>query len=212
MSNTADRIKQFAKEKFKTLVALEKAMGLQKGSLSSYISGRKSKPGSEIQDKLRAVGADVEWIMTGERNDWGGLDLEIKRIEPMEGDFEIPVMLAAASCGDPMPTSNEVDFYTRPAKLYNDTSFYVLARGNSMSGATGYVMEGDWMLVDTKKKAANGNLVLVRINDNALIKRLRTNGEDILLTPDNPLYNPIIVKDSSARILGVITKIERVLI
>lgn len=245
MDTIGERIKKFAKEKFGSVSSLARAMGIKETSLSTYINGR-SKPGASIQEKLRNVGANVEWIMTGNNpalerlqstyegikdasnpsyvagyiagreadkseSAWSGLGLTIIGVRETPEGLKVPMMLTPASCGDPSDTTDDVAFYFEPGKLYStDHTFFVEAKGESMTGVLN-IVEGDWLLVNIEKLPTNGCVVLARVNDGAVVKRLRKNGQDILLTPDNPNFNPIIVNDKNARILGVITEIKRML-
>lgn len=61
---TGDRLKLFAIRNFGTVTALCEALNMTPQGLYAYISNR-SKPGSALQEKLRAVGCDIEWLMTG---------------------------------------------------------------------------------------------------------------------------------------------------
>ena len=65
---TGDRLRQFAIQNFGSVTALCEALKMTPQGLYAYISNR-SKPGSSLQEKLRAVGCDIEWLMTGVKKD-----------------------------------------------------------------------------------------------------------------------------------------------
>lgn len=82
-----DRLKQFAQEKFGSVAELERKMKVPKNSLSQYIGGRHT-PGTTLQDKLRDVGCDIEWLMTGHSRTGGGshvIQFPINSIAPYMG-------------------------------------------------------------------------------------------------------------------------------
>lgn len=188
---------------------LAEMLGISTPTLSPYIKGH-LKPGNEMQDKLRSIGCDVEWLMTGKESDsglWRGLKglRVVGTIDPPEGT-KARIMLSPAHCGDPAEVEDGIAAYIEVAKFHNEHTFYVEARGESMTGAD--INEGDMLLVDTEKEPKNGNIVLVRIADKVSVKRLKKNGEDVLLTPENPEFEPIpLSKD--VRVLAVVLRAEK---
>lgn len=66
----SDRLLEFAKTKYgdrhgyKSLFA--KDLGISSSQLTQYVSGS-LLPGNKIQQKLRDLGCDIEWLMTGRR-------------------------------------------------------------------------------------------------------------------------------------------------
>lgn len=59
-----ERLRVFAKKKYGTVRALCDALEIKEQTLQPYLSN-KSKPGHALQEKLRNLGADIEWLMTG---------------------------------------------------------------------------------------------------------------------------------------------------
>jgi transcriptional regulator with XRE-family HTH domain len=63
-NTTAERLRQWGKEHFKTMAAFAVALGMNPSNLNDYLSGR-TLPGNSLQERLRALGCDIEWLMTG---------------------------------------------------------------------------------------------------------------------------------------------------
>lgn len=216
METIGDRIKQFAKDKYGSVSGLTREMGIGVTSLANYINGR-SRPGAELQEKLRKLGADVEWIMTGKEvataraaweRAWYTSGLATTRtIDPPEGTFT-KLMLSPAHCGDSVDIEEGVSGEIDMSKFHNKNTFYVQATGSSMTGAD--IHEGDMLLVDPKKEPRNGNIVLVSINGMVSVKRLKKNGEEVLLTPEHPDYDPIPVT-RDVQILAVVLRADKYL-
>ena len=59
-----DRLRDFGEKNFSTMSAYAKALGMRPQTLNNYLSG-KSNIGGIIQDRLRKLGCDIEWLMTG---------------------------------------------------------------------------------------------------------------------------------------------------
>jgi SOS-response transcriptional repressors (RecA-mediated autopeptidases) len=119
---------------------------------------------------------------------------------------EAPVII----CGFPSPAEDyredNLDF--NEYLSINKASVYVLrARGNSMTGAGIY--PGDIIIVDKAKEPRHGSLVVAEIDGAFTLKRLLIKGH-IILHPENPDYNDIILKSSQELVVfGVVTAIVR---
>ncbi len=59
-----ERIRIFAKRKYKTLKALAGAMKISPQQLQQYVSGRR-EPGTKILIKLLKLGCDINWLLGG---------------------------------------------------------------------------------------------------------------------------------------------------
>ena len=60
----ANRLRKLAKERFRSQAELARALGVKPQTLTQYLNG-KNLPGNTIQTKLRKLGVDVEFLMTG---------------------------------------------------------------------------------------------------------------------------------------------------
>ncbi|MFC2135247.1 helix-turn-helix domain-containing protein [Bacteroidota bacterium] len=59
-----ERIRLFAKRKYKTLKKLAEAMEMSPQQLQQYISGKR-EPGSRVLIKLLRLGCDINWLLGG---------------------------------------------------------------------------------------------------------------------------------------------------
>jgi len=59
-----ERIRIFAKRRYKTLKELAEAMEISPQQLQQYISGKR-EPGSKILIKLMRLGCDINWLLGG---------------------------------------------------------------------------------------------------------------------------------------------------
>jgi repressor LexA len=91
--------------------------------------------------------------------------------------------------------------------------FYLRVSGDSMINA--FIFENDLVLVEKQSVAENGQIVVCQVNgDEATIKRYRRQGSTVILQPENPAYEPIIVpirefEVGYARIVGVVREVKR---
>lgn len=208
LNHVSARLIEFAQTKG-GLRALSRLIGKSDNFLAPYAYG-KSEPGHKVQALLREAGCDIEWLMTGlesRRRAWRGISIFGTTDPPMNTHAKL--MLSPAHCGDPSEVDESIAAYIDVSKYHNKDTFYVQARGESMTGAD--INEGDMLLVDTAKEPKNGNIVLVRIGDRVSVKRLRKNGEEVLLAPENPEFDPIPVTNDT-QILAVVLRADKWLV
>ena len=85
--------------------------------------------------------------------------------------------------------------------------FYLKVVGDSMIGSRIY--DGDLVLVRKQPDVESGEIAVVRVNSyDATLKRVKKVDGKVILYPDNPKYNPIIINDSDAEIIGKVVKVE----
>ena len=60
------RLREFAESHYSSITDFANALEMMPQTLNLYLSGR-SLPGNNLQKKLRALGCDIEWLMTGSK-------------------------------------------------------------------------------------------------------------------------------------------------
>jgi repressor LexA len=83
--------------------------------------------------------------------------------------------------------------------------FALEVRGDSMNGIG--ILNGDYVVVRKQPAARNGQVVVALLDDEATVKRLKREGGEVWLLPENPEY-PAIPADGCA-ILGVVESVIR---
>ncbi|MCB2221370.1 MAG: translesion error-prone DNA polymerase V autoproteolytic subunit [Bacteroidetes bacterium] len=83
-------------------------------------------------------------------------------------------------------------------------TFLVKVTGTSMEGAG--IFDEDVLVVDRAAEVSDGRIVLGVLNGEFTVKRLKINGERVVLLPENSNFNPIeITNDTDFKIWGVVT-------
>ena len=83
--------------------------------------------------------------------------------------------------------------------------FALRVRGDSMVGAG--ILSGDKVVVRPQPTAADGQIVVARIGEEATVKRLRRRNGQIWLLPENDNYEPI--DGTYAEIIGIVKAVVR---
>lgn len=112
-----------------------------------------------------------------------------------EQTVKIP-LLGAIACGLPILAEENIEaMIAVSTKLAKPTGKYFLlqAKGDSMNEKG--INNGDLVLVKQQSSADNGDIVVALIDDEATIKELRINDDNVLLLPrsSNKTHTPIIL-------------------
>lgn len=112
-------------------------------------------------------------------------------------------LLAEQNIEDYLPVSADM--------ARTDGMFYLRVKGDSMINAA--ILEGDLVLVRPQPFVEQGEIAVVRIGDEATVKRFFRFNTRIELYSDNPNYKPIILndEDEDVRIVGKVTAVFRIL-
>lgn len=85
-------------------------------------------------------------------------------------------------------------------------TFYGRVKGTSMKDAG--VDDGDLLVIDKSLAYRNNALAVCFLNGEFTLKRIKIEGDTLLLMPANPDYQPIVVKeDADFAVWGIVTYI-----
>jgi DNA polymerase V len=137
--------------------------------------------------------------------------LPISIIESLETsqDYEMPLYGNSVSAGFPSPADDYIEQkldLNRYLVKHPAATFFVRANGDSMINAGIY--NGDILVVDRSLEPSNGKVVIVALDGELTVKRLKKDKAGIFLMPENPKYKPIPVEDSNElHVWGVVTNV-----
>jgi repressor LexA len=143
---------------------------------------------SSAEDHLQALARKgaIELIPGASR----GLRLRDIPGEPQQGTLPLVGRVAA---GQPILAAEHVEAHYRiDPDLFAPRADYLLrVRGASMRDAG--ILDGDLLAVHRTTEVRNGQIAVVRLNDEVTVKRWRRRGRDVLLVAENPEFAPIVV-------------------
>ncbi|MCY9545058.1 helix-turn-helix domain-containing protein [Paenibacillus alvei] len=105
-------------------------------------------------------------------------------------------------CGEGALAYQDIEGYEPTPKdwLNGGEYFYLRAKGDSMIGAR--IFDGDLLLIRRQPEVENGEVAAVLIGDQAVLKRVYKNGDQLVLQSENPNYPPIFAPPSDAIVIG----------
>ncbi len=120
----------------------------------------------------------------------------------------VPLVGQVAAGAPILAEENIEDILEVPALLGAESGDYALnVRGDSMKDAG--ILPGDVVIVRPATEAANGEIVVALLEDEATVKRFFRDADSIRLQPENPAYEPIVTRDVEiiGRVIGVFRKV-----
>ena len=116
-------------------------------------------------------------------------------------------MVGQVAAGNPiLAVENIENYFPLPVEMLpNAETFMLKVKGDSMINVGIY--SGDWIVVEKRNTASNGDIVVALIDDSATVKTFYKESDHIRLQPENDSMNPIIVKD--VEILGKVIYLFR---
>lgn len=224
MKTLQERLRHARISKGMSQAELGKAIDKSQSAIAALESGR-NKESTNIVSLAKVLDVDPLWLETGE----GGAPAP--KANPFEGGLfsrgranvepapeikpAIPIISwVAAGCFTTMPeqhypSTEDKDSWVYTTRNHSPKSFGLKVRGESMSnpGSKHSFQEGEIVLVDPEMNAANGDFVIVRLDDEAeaTFKKLIIEGNNYYLTALNPDWPEKIIQiNGNATIIGVV--------
>lgn len=134
---------------------------------------------------------------------------QIGFMERISNLVRVPV-LGVITCGEPILAEENITEYREEIAELMPTGkvFYLKTKGSSMQPT---IPENSYVLIREQPDVEDGEIAAVLLNgeSEATLKRIKRQGNTILLIPDNKDFTPIIVNDENpARIIGKAVKVS----
>ncbi|MGX7199192.1 LexA family protein [Enterococcus nangangensis] len=195
----ADNLNELLLQKGKTQADVIRDTGFAEATVRSWFNGDKYPR----IDKLQAL-ADYFNVsrsrITEERTD------NLQRVTSLT---KIPI-LGEIACGEPITAEENVEGYMEEITelLPTGNLFYLKAKGDSMAPT---IPNGSYVMIRQQPEVEDGEIAAVLVNGDTEItlKRIKHQGNIVMLMPDNTEFNPyIITPDNPARIVGKAVKMS----
>ena len=121
----------------------------------------------------------------------------------------VPIVGRVAA-GEPLLAEQNIEeYFPIPMDFMpNKQTFMLKVKGESMINAG--ILDGDYVLVEERKTAHNGEMIVALVDDGATVKRFYKEEGIIRLQPENDTMEPIIVPDCTilGKVIGVFRFME----
>lgn len=199
MDNLAVRMKRAMFIKGIRPTDLAERSGIDKGSISHYMSGH-YRPGSKSMKRIAdALGVSTDWLLGKE---------EVSDARLTKDELSKIPILGSVAAGVPIYAQEDV---IGSVMVEDPEGLYALrVKGDSMSPR---IMDGDLVIVHQQDTAEDGELVIALVGDEATCKVLKKSAWGVSLVPFNPAFSPLVYSREEAetvRILGVVKESRHV--
>ena len=126
-----------------------------------------------------------------------------------DGVLALSSLVGRVAAGVPIEPLEQNDVISVPEELIGRGENYVLrVKGTSM--VLEGILDGDYIVVQARNQADNGDMVVALVRGEATVKRFyRERGGMIRLQPANDSLSPILARASDVEIRGVVTAVMR---
>jgi repressor LexA len=130
--------------------------------------------------------------------------------QPLDEEEGLP-LVGRVAAGQPILATEHIEArYRLDLALFNPRPHYLL-RVQGMSMRDAGILDGDLVAVRREPEVRNGQIVVVRLEEEVTVKRYRQSGTVVTLLPQNPDFQPIKVdlKAEHMVIEGVVVGVIR---
>lgn len=197
------RIRQLRKSRKYTQADLAKLLGVKPTTVASWEQGR-NQP---LMDKVQKIAILFDIPMSELIGDKQPKNNKVVYSSARFKRIAIPI-IGEIACGDPITAEENIDDYTEETFVGNaptGTIFALRCKGHSMEPT---IPDGALAIIHEQPEVENGEIAAVLNADNeATLKRVKHQGDTVMLLPDNKDYDPIILdKNHPGRILGKVIR------
>jgi hypothetical protein len=209
VSEISKRLKKWGVEEYGSLVSFARALGISQQSLHDYTSAR-TRPGNKMQSRLRELGCDVEWLMTG-ASAGSALHRSFRQKPRLVGWAKFEGRVVTTMDGKEELQRKGVT--ERAGVPYRRGSFFCLeiAGDGLLTAVPLPVYPGDICIFESERHPKNGEIVAVRVKRSRLVVRVvnHVSAREVELSTANKYrqYPTIRVKKSEIEHIGVLKSI-----
>lgn len=138
----------------------------------------------------------------------------IELTQQIRPDFQVVPLVGRVAAGQPVMAIENIDDHLALDRSLLPTGdvFSLRVSGESMRDAG--IADGDLVLVRKQEVAKSGDMVVAIIGDEATVKWYRPKRNKVILEPDNPDFEPIVVDSQSpefriaGKVVGLLRRFE----
>ena len=196
-------------------IALEE-MGLNRSTLTGWKKGKAIPSDISMALAARYFGCDLEEFAAARAESIACCSVEKKRRGPsaLDGPKRVPLLTEITADKPLLATESIEDMIPAPPKVRAD--FALTCKGESMINAR--IFPGDIVYIKRQPIVENGEIAAVLIQDKAMLKRVYTYENQIMLLSENPLYesmnyfgeeiNQVIILGKAVAVVSFLNKRE----
>lgn len=211
-STISERIRLARENKEFDQRALAAKIDVASRTLQRWEKGEQVPDSNYLLQLARHTGVRPEWLLTGE----GEMYLPAQRsakIIPLHRDsltrkvslVDIP-LLSSVPAGKTAALfhPDHVERYVTVDDIRDHHAFALVVKGKSMSPK---IEDGDIVVVSPQREARSGDICVVRVNDEDVLKKVKIDEQYVHLIPLNPSFEPLTVRKRDVTFIWKVVKV-----
>jgi len=167
---------------------LSKITRIPKSALQRYATGETEKiPINRIEEIAKATHVSPKYLMGWDDEPKDSCDIP-SGFEPMP-DMSFVPRVGRIACGEPITAEENVESYDSVPASWK-AQFTLICVGDSMLPR---IQNGDLVAIHKQPEVENGEIAAVRIDGEATLKHVYLYPDKIILQPENPAFEPIVL-------------------
>lgn len=204
-SEVVDCLDNLRKKQQVSISELARRVSMSKSTVSLYFKKEREFPVNRLDDFAMALHTTPEDVLGVIDN--SNVKNPSNVIYPLSDSLQrvkIPI-IGEIACGDPITAEENIEGYTEETferPIPSGNLFALRCKGHSMEPT---IHDGSLVTIREQPTVEDGEIaaVLVDGDNEATLKRVKHQGDLIMLMPDNKEYDPIILdKNNPGRIVG----------
>ena len=181
-------------------------------TIQRWEKGEQIPAGDYIMLLAKHTGVRPEWLLTGEGEMYppppGGKNVFPLRREKLVKGVPLATvpLLSSVPAGKTaaMFHADYAEKFVTVDNLRDPSAFALVVKGSSMSPK---IEDGDIVVVSPRQDVRTGDICVIRVNDEDVLKKVKIEPQYIHLIPLNPAFEPVTVRKRDVSFLGKVVKV-----
>lgn len=206
-----DRIREARGNKELDQATLATKIGVVTRTLQRWEKGDQVPDGVAITKIAKATNVTPSWLLTGEGEMYGQRSRP-DNVYPLNAAARRNIRLVDLPLISSVPAGkvatlfhpDYVDDYVTVDDIKDPQAFALRVKGQSMSPR---IEDGDIVIVSPQQEPRNGDICVIRVNEEDTLKRVKFEGSYVHLIPLNPEFEPVTVKRKDVNFVWKVVKL-----
>lgn len=201
-----NRLRELRRQHRMTQDQIGERIGVQKAAVCKYEKGQCQLAPDMIVTLCDLFNVTADYLLgrseypQAPMDPWGDAPGHVQR-------STLVPLVGRVHAGSPILADENISEYIESTACKDkDEYFYMEVEGDCMIGE--HIVEGSRVLVRLQPKVENGQIAVVRIEDEVLLRRVKWVKDQLVLYPSNPKYEPIIVTLGDVQIVGRVVEVR----
>ncbi len=199
-----NRLRELRCERGMTQEELGSLIGVKKAAISKYESGRVTLPPEMLLRICDYFLVSADYLLGRPASHEATPIWKAKSqpfIEPAANVVGVP-LVGRVHAGTPILADENISEYipVQSGEIASGDYFFMEVEGDCMENA--HIPEGSLILVRIQPRVDNGQIAVIRVEDEVLLRSVKWAQSHMVLIPANPKYEPMVIQSGDVEIVG----------